>query len=180
MEGRSDMEMEILLSAYCDGEASADERKVVEQALAQDPRLRARLADLQATSALVQASLEREADQVDFSSFADSVMERVAPVRAVAKVESPSLWARFTAWLDDLFAHHRLQVTAALTVAVVLLVAGPLLWNQQQQTTLESQGPLLAGGADMASVIDLATPEDTDAMIINTASGTTVIYVQGN
>ncbi len=185
MEGRSDIEMEILLSAYRDGELSPGEVREVEAALAQDPRLRARLEDLSTLSAFVQASLEREADEVDFSGFADSVMERVAPaapVRAASPVvhEEPGLWARFTVWLDDLFAHHRLQVTAALTVAVVLLVAGPLVWNQQHQTTLESQGPLLAGGPDMAAVIDLTTSDETDAMIINTASGTTVIYVQGN
>jgi anti-sigma factor RsiW len=180
MEGRSEIEMEILLSGYRDGELSPDERQVVEEALARDPRLRARLDDMQALGAFVQASLEREADEVDFSGFADSVLERVAPVAPVRVVEPPSLWARFGTWLDEMLGSHRWQAAAALAAVVLLLVAGPLVWNSQQGTSLEAQGPLLAGGAGMASIIDVATPEDTDAMIINTASGTTVIYVQGN
>lgn len=183
MDGRSDIEMEILLSGYRDGELTLDERQVVEEALARDPRLRARLDDMQALSAFVSGSLEREADEVDFSGFADAVLAKVhpAPVRAAVAEETPSLWARFGAWLDEILVSHRWQAAAALTAVVLLLVAGPLLWNSQRGAgSLDAQGPLLAGGPGMASVIDVKTPEDTDAMLFNTASGTTVIYVQGN
>jgi len=184
MEGRSEIEMEILLSGYRDGELSPGERQAVEEALARDPKLRARLDDMQALDAFVSAALEREADEVDFSGFADAVLERVAPAPAVAPVRAqphaPSAWARFGAWLEEVLASHRWQAATALAAVVLLLVAGPLLWNSRRDATLEAQGPLLAGGPGMASVIDVKTPGDTDAMLFNTASGTTVIYVQGN
>ena len=174
MEGRHDTELEMLLSAYADGELSPDERAEVEEALRGDPKLQARLADLEAFSGLMRASLEQEADLVDFSGFADRVMA------ALPAEKKPSAWARFTVWLDEQLQFHRWQVASGLGAAVVLLVAGPLIWDSVKAPTADLQGPLLAGGPGLSTVIDVQTPEDTDAMLFKTASGTTVIYVQGN
>jgi anti-sigma factor RsiW len=173
MDARHDNDLEMLLSAYRDGELSPDERAVVEEALHSDPKLQARLSDHEALSGLMRATLEQEADQVDFSGFADAVMARLPAAR-------PSLWARFTVWVDEMLTYHRWQAASGLSVAVVLLVAGPLIWNATKAPSGAMQGPLLAGGPGLSTVIDVATPEDTDAMLFKTASGTTVIYVQGH
>ncbi len=71
MEARHDHELEMLLSAYADGELAPDESAKVEAALRADPLLQARLADQKALSGLLRASMEMEADEVDFSRFAD-------------------------------------------------------------------------------------------------------------
>jgi len=175
MEARHDTELEMLLSAYADGELSPEERAEVEEALRGDPALQARLADLQALSGLMRASLEQEADAVDFSGFADAVMAKLPAAK------KPSAWARFTVWLDEQLRYHRWQVASGLAAAVLLLVAGPLVWDSVRSPgTADLPGPLLAGGPGLSAVIDVSTPEETDAMIFKTASGTTVIYVQGN
>ncbi len=178
MDGRRDIEMEMLLSAYRDGELSPDERAVVEEALREDPGLQARLDDHAALSSWLQASVEKEADLVDFSGFADRVMAGLPP----PVEERASAWSRFTVWLDETLTFHKWQAASALGAAVVLLVAGPLVWNATHKASDAGrmQGPLLAGGPGLSQVISVQTAEDTDAMLFKTESGTTVIYVQGN
>lgn len=184
MKAHDERDLELLLSAFADGELSEEERAAVEAALRDDPKLRARLDDHLALSALLRASLEKEADAVDFSGFADRVMEKLP------REERVSVWSRLGVWLDELFTYHRWQAASGLAAAVTLLVAGPLVWDAVRRQPAAFQvarapagdvaveGPRLDGGG--ATVIEIETAEDTDAMLFQTASGTTVIYVQGN
>ena len=183
MHAPNDADLELLLSAYVDGELAPQERARVEAAIARDAKLQARVDDLRALSALMRTSLEQEADAVDFSGFADRVMA------GLPEQKRASVWSRFGVWLDELFTYHRWQAASGLAVAVTLLAVGPLIWDAVRQpavvrpsvqTSGETlEGPRLAGSEDFA-VIELETAEDTDAMLFKTASGTTVIYVQGN
>lgn len=167
-------EIDVLLSAYRDGELSGAEKEEVEEALRSDPALQARLADHEALSAFLLDSLDQRMDAVDFSRFADSVMAKIeAP--AAAKPKKAPLWARFQVAITEILEYRRWQFVSAAAAAVLLLVAGPLLW---EQTHPQEMGPLLAGGPGLVSVTSVTTSGDTDAMIFQTKSGTTVIYVQ--
>lgn len=170
MDGRTEADLELLLSAYADGELAPAERERVEAALARDPKLRSRLDDHRALGGALRAALEQEADSIDFAGFTEAVMARLPAER-----KAP-LGERLRAWIEETLTFHRWQAVSALSFAVLLLVAGPILWSNLRPAAME--GPLLAGG-DVA-VLDVTTAEDTDAMLFTTASGTTVIYVQGN
>ena len=179
MKSHTERDLEALLSAYADGEVTDEERTRVDQALQRDERLRARLDDHLLVSSLLRSSLESEADQVDFSGFADAVMEKLP------RDDKASLWKRLGVWLDETLTFHRWQTASGLAVAVTLLVGGPLIWSALREppvAMMRAQAPApQETAADAASaVIELETAEDTDAMLFQTSSGTTVIYVQGN
>jgi anti-sigma factor RsiW len=67
-----------LLSAYVDGELTADERETVERALAADPRVREIERSLRGLGPAMRVLSEAEVEKADFSGLADRVMARVS------------------------------------------------------------------------------------------------------
>lgn len=179
MKSQKERDLEHLLSAYADGEVTPEERAEIERALEEDEKLQARLDDHLLVSSLLRSSLEREADEVDFSGFADRVMERL-PAH-----DRPTLWKRLGVWIDETLTFHRWQAASGLAVVVTLLIGGPLIWNAVREPPVAMIRTPSAGTQDAqvqapTAVLELETAEDTDAMLFQTASGTTVIFVQGN
>jgi anti-sigma factor RsiW len=118
---------EMLLSAYADAEASPRERAQVEMHLAACAGCRARLEDLKALSAAVSGHLDVQADQADFSRFADEVFKRIGP-------EAPGLLERARIWWSEILAYHRTAVISSLaTAAVTVAIAVPLVWRLASQ-----------------------------------------------
>ena len=68
-----------LLSPYVDGELSPEERKQVEQHLANNKESASQVADFRAGDALIRHALEMQADQVDWKDFSDEVMGKLTP-----------------------------------------------------------------------------------------------------
>lgn len=68
-----------LLSPYVDGELSVEDRRQVEQHLANSGESAGQVADLRAGDALMRHALEMEADEVDWKSFTEGVMARLTP-----------------------------------------------------------------------------------------------------
>ena len=124
---------QLLLSAYADGEVGARERRQVELHLSGCADCRARLADLQALSQAVSARLMSQADEVDFSRFADEVMRRVTPDR-------PGLLERLRVGWQEILAYHRTAVVSSLlTAAVTLAIAIPLVYKYASSQAAEPQ-----------------------------------------
>lgn len=114
---------QLLLSAYADGEADAKERAQVDLHLSGCADCRARLEDLKALSQAVPAALLAQAEQVDFSRFADQVMARIGP-------EQPGLLERLRiAWAEILTYHRTAVVSSLVTAAVTLAIAIPLVYK---------------------------------------------------
>lgn len=140
-----------LLSAYLDGQVSADERAAVEAAMAADPDVRARLADFRATVALLRA-LPQPAPRRTFIL----TPEQAAAIRP-ARVP----------WLTRLFP----AVAAVGAVAAVLclaLIAGDLAtggFATKQRRTSPAR-PAVEAVSDAA-----ATRVTTGAAAATTASG---------
>ena len=114
---------QLLLSAYADGEVDAKERSQVDLHLSGCADCRARLSDLKALSETVSAHLLAQAEQVDFSKFADQVMAKVTPDR-------PGLVERVRiAWSEILAYHRTAVVSSVVTAAVTLAIAVPLVYR---------------------------------------------------
>lgn len=113
---------QMLLSAYVDGEVEGRDRGHVETHLSGCADCRARVEDLKALQFAIPESLLREADEVDFSGFADRVLRQVTPDR-------PSFLERLRIGWTELLDHHRLAVFSSLAAAgVALLIAVPVTW----------------------------------------------------
>jgi anti-sigma factor RsiW len=112
-----------LLSAYADGEVDVRERAQVELHLSGCADCRARLEDLKALGSAVSARLLEEAEQADFSGFADSVLKRIGPERL-------GLLERMRVGWAEILTYHRTAVVSSLvTAAVTLAVAVPLVYK---------------------------------------------------
>lgn len=124
---------QMLLSAYADGEVTAKERGQVELHLSGCADCRARLSDLKALSAAVAQVFTQEAEEADFSRFADDVLRRVAP-------ERPSLLERLrVAWSEILTYHRTAVVSSLVTAAVTLAVAVPLAWRAASSSSSSAE-----------------------------------------
>jgi anti-sigma factor RsiW len=156
-----------LLSGYLDGELGPAERARVEAALAGDPKLADRHADLAAVSGAVQTTLERAADEADFAGFADRVVERLPPYR-------PPLRERIRVVVSEWLAYRRPALIAGAVATLVVLVGTPALLLHGGDGT-----PTFARyEGELATVVSVDTPDGHEPMLFNTASGTTVIYVR--
>ena len=158
-----------LLSGYLDDELGPKDRARVEAALAEDPAVAARLADLAAVSGAVRGALERAADEVDFAGFADRVVERLPPFR-------PPWRERMRVAVSEWLAYRRPALVAGAVAAMFLVVVGvgtPVMLGGGQ--TAE---PLAAFEGPLATVVSVETPEGRQPMLLTTASGTTLIYVR--
>lgn len=175
-------DIELLLSAYVDGELEPEERAEVEALLEAEPTLKLRLEDHRALSASLRFTLEQEADAVDFSGFADGVMAKL-PAR------SPGLGERIRGFLGDFLGERRHRFAlGAVTAAVVAVASAPFfvirpplpeyrLVAKTEEAPL-SAGLLLAGDASAADVLSVEATGDYETMLIKTSAGTTIIYVQ--
>lgn len=173
-------ELELLLSAYVDGECTAEEARRVEAALLVDEGLRRRLADHRALSAWVQVSLRAAAEEADLSGLADEVWARVSVARpSVSNVrqERPS-GGRWGAWLKGALDVNpwrwALAGTAAAAAAVAVVVAAP--WIRGPDPLQER---LLLPGSAEASVISMQTKGENGAMLYKTREGTHIIFLTG-
>lgn len=169
METKHDIDR--LIAAWRDGELSPEDEARAEEALRRDPELVAWTRDQEVMGALLRDSIEFRMEEMDFTGFADSILEKIE----VAPQKAP-FWAGIGVALSEFLTHRRWQVVSSAAVAVLLLIAGPLLWESIRPPG--DIGPLFAGGP--TDVISLDTPDDTDAMLFQTSSGTTVIYLQEN
>ena len=156
-----------LLSGYLDGELSPAERARVEAALAEDQKVADRLADLAAVSGAVRATLERAADEVDFTGFADRVVRELPPFR-------PPWRERLRVAVSEWLAYRRPALIAGAVATLLVVVGTPTLLLQGGDTT----DPLAGYEGPLATVVSVDTPEGREPMLFNTASGTTVIYVR--
>ncbi len=157
-----------LLSGYLDDELGPEDRARVERALAEDPEVAARLADLTAVSGAVRGVLERAADEVDFTGFAERVVSRLPPYK-------PPLRERIRVVLAEWLAYRRPALIAGAAAVLVVAVGTPalLVGNGEPQTE-----PLAGFEGPLATVVSVSTPEGREPMLFNTASGTTLIYVR--
>jgi len=122
---------QMLLSAYADGEASPRERSQVETHLSGCPDCRARLEDLKALSISFADHLQAQAEEADFSRFADEVFRRIGP-------EEPGLLDRIRIWWSEVMAYHRTAVLSSMaTAAVTVAIAVPLVWRLASQNTAQ-------------------------------------------
>ncbi|MFN7131126.1 MAG: anti-sigma factor family protein [Myxococcales bacterium] len=113
---------QMLLSAYVDGELAGRELGHVETHLGGCADCRARVEDLKVLGRSVNAALMQQAEEVDFSGFADRVLKEITP-------ERPGLLERLRVSWNELLDHHRAAVfSAAAAAAVALLVAVPATW----------------------------------------------------
>ncbi len=110
-----------LLSPYLDDELSGADRKVVDGHLQGCPACQARLVDLRATNAAMQAYLTHRSEGVDFAGFSAKVIAQI-------KNEPLSLGQRLRVFWTELMAYHSAAIysafgagaAAALAVGVVL------------------------------------------------------------
>ena len=137
-----------LLSAYRDGELPPSERTRVEAAMANDPSLRTRLADLDALSGAVRATLEQAADEVDFAGFADGVMAKITPYK-------PHLGERLRVYFSEMFEYRRFQLAFGTVAALAVVVGGPLLVARA----------VVAPGGDMARAPTLVSPSSPSVTV---------------
>lgn len=172
-------ELELLLSAYVDGECTAEEARRVEAALLVDEGLRRRLADHRALSAWVQVSLRAAAEEADLSGLGDEVWARVSAARPAVTAEARKApQSRWGAWLkgalDPKPWRWALAGTAAAAAAVAVVVAAP--WVGGPDPLRER---LLLPGSAEASVISMQTEGENGAMLYKTMDGTHIIFLTG-
>jgi hypothetical protein len=110
-----------------EGELTLEELSLLERHLAACERCRLLAGDFRATDGIAGEALLAAAAEVDFSRFADGVMERIAaraPV-AVPRRSAParSAWSRAVAWARE----HRAAAVAG-TVAPTLAAAALIVY----------------------------------------------------
>lgn len=109
-----------LLSPYVDGELSPEERRQVEQHLANNSEAARQVADLRAGDALMRHALEMASDDVDWKGFTEGVLSRLAPERLPWRER---VWLRLT----ETWAWQRTSMVAGLAgAAAAVAVAVPL------------------------------------------------------
>ena len=102
-----------LLSPYVDGELSPEERKQVEQHLANNKESASQVADFRAGDALMRHALEMQADQVDWKDFSDEVMSKLTP-------EKLPLFERVKITFSEMFLYQRGPLVAGLVGAFMV------------------------------------------------------------
>lgn len=107
------------LSAFVDGELSVEERKQIEQLLANDKAAAGLVADLRAGSGLLRLTYEAKADEEDFKDFANQVLAKVTPQKL-------PFFERLTLSLSETFKYQRPMLMTAMATAMALIVAVPV------------------------------------------------------
>ena len=134
------------------GELDPTEEAILSAHLSTCEPCRARQADLEALSRVVEDGLLGEAARRDFSAFADGVMERI-PASAWRGAPAPGALG----WVRDLFRRHRVLATASALVPALAALAlylyigrtsgtGPLEFNVE--VTSEDLAPMVLDTSD--------------------------------
>ncbi|AKU93090.1 anti-sigma factor family protein [Vulgatibacter incomptus] len=169
MEPRDDLEL--LLSAYADGELSPQDAERIEALLASDDDLGDRLADHRALSAALRGIGEDAADEVDFSGFADAVMAQIPPY-------VPPLSVRLRRLVAPLLDQGRWRFAlGACGAAAAALAITPFVLDRDAGVAIPP-GLLFAGDPSAVNVISLDAQGDHETMLFKTSGGTTIIFVQ--
>ena len=134
------------------GELDPTEEAILSAHLSTCEPCRARQADLEALSRVVEDGLLGEAARRDFSAFADGVMEAI-PASAWRGAPAPGALG----WVRDLFRRHRVLATASALVPALAALAlylyigrtsgtGPLEFNVE--VTSEDLAPMVLDTSD--------------------------------
>lgn len=153
-----------LLSPYVDGELSPEERKQVEQHLANNKESASQVADFRAGDALMRHALEMQADQVDWKDFSDEVMSKLTP-------EKLPLFERVKITFSEMFLYQRGPLVAGLvgaTAAVAIAVPVSISYASQAPqgyaaTKMQVQTVSVEGNAAVKPVV--METDDGDAVI---------------
>ena len=114
---------EPMLSPYVDGELTPEERQQVEQHLQNNKESAAQVADFRAAGAMLRHSLDVEADDVDWKTFADDVMARVTP-------EKLPFFERVKLTFSEMFLYQRAPFLAGVGgLALAIAVIVPVLYK---------------------------------------------------
>lgn len=155
-----------LLSPYADDQLSGSDRAAVEKHLKDCPSCQARLADLKATSAVLGAYLQANADQADFSGFTNRVMQQIRKEPLPLMQRLRLKWAELMAY-NSRAIYAGLGAAVAAGVAVVLVQSGsrsPMPDNQlvvHQLTVSDPRyAPVVMHTDDGESVIMLVDQQD--------------------
>ncbi len=109
------------LSAFVDGELSVEERKQIEQLIANDKALAGLVADLRAGAGLTRLTYEAAADEVDFKDFANEVLAKVG-----ANKESLGFFEGLKLRLAETFTYQKPMLVTAFATAMALAIAVPV------------------------------------------------------
>ena len=136
------------------GELSEEEARELGEHLAACDACQARLADEEALSGMLSEALMAEANQRDFSTFADGVMARVQPKRGV--LSQLGAWAR---------RHRAAAIVSTLAPAAVAIALVVYLGGgnpSEQHASLE------------------VTSEGSGAIVLETSEGPVVLLGDGD
>jgi anti-sigma factor RsiW len=153
-----------MLSPFIDGELSPADRQLVERHVSVCQDCVGRVADLRAESGLVRLGMEMLAEEADFTGFAQKVMARVTP-------ERPPVWERVRLSVTEFFTYHRgAMVTAAVSAAVVLLIAVPLLMRDRTP---------LGYASEQIAIQQVSVDESArvSPVVLNTDDGNAIIWL---
>jgi anti-sigma factor RsiW len=153
-----------LLSPYVDGELSPEERRQVEQHLANSEASAREVADLRAGDALMRHALEMQADQVDWKGFTDGVMSRLTPERL-------PLFERLKLTFSEMLTWQRGPLLAGFAgAAAAVLIAIPV--------TMRLATPDGYGAARLeVQTVAVDTQANVKPVVMETDDGDAVIWV---
>lgn len=160
-----------LLMPYADGELTPAEVAAVEKALAESPEARAELDEIRRVSLFARDAVMAPAEAADLGGVYAGVMARLALEDKAAAPAEQSAWARFTAWLGEVFRFERPMALAGLAAAVVAIVVGAVMLGGGTSTA-----PSGASGAN-----DLAartTPGQRRGPEVEHKAGRNTAYVE--
>jgi len=109
------------LSAFVDGELSVEERRQVEQLIANDKAMAGLVADLRAGAGLTRLTYEGAADEIDFKDFANNVLAKIGE-----KKESLGFFEGLKLRLAETFTYQKPMLVTAFATAMALVIAVPV------------------------------------------------------
>jgi anti-sigma factor RsiW len=156
------------LQRYVDGELPAAQATAVAQAVAADPGVAARVAELQELHALLHAELLAEADGVDFSGLTERVLA------ASARASAETWTGRLAAWWREAVAPRRAvwAPTLALAAAAALVLTLPRVLDSETRVS-----PEILAANEGVEVRSLETGTSLAMVYQLPRSHTTVIWI---
>jgi len=160
-----------LLQHFLDGEASSSQAAAISEALEQDGELQARIEEMEAMRDALRCHLLQAADEVDFTGFADRVLEQCEQTQAA------SLGDRMTAWLSEVFSHRKQiwvpSIAAAAAAAALMLVFPRAI----EVTPTQLPPPSMVKAKASVEVQSLETGTEMAMVYHLPTSNTTVIWI---
>ncbi len=149
-----------LLVAYADGELDAHRASLVEQAVAADAALQARLAALTQAADLTKTLFEAKAQEPVPDALVQTILKAETNMPPRATIESPGWWERLIQWWQ-----LPLPATAFAAVALVAVggVTGYLLPHGGQPTG----SMVMAGAIPSGSALDRLLSDHVSGAIVD-------------